>query len=71
MTPVRAWWVNEGETVLIELTLHQTAQSSGLELDAPFFQLARLNSDRQAIECWDFSTPEQALEGVRSLASSK
>ena len=63
MTLVDAWWIHEGESVLIELTLRPTGESSGVEVEVPYFQLVRLRGLR-VIECWDYSTREQAFEAA-------
>jgi hypothetical protein len=64
MTPIRAWSVGGGETVLVELTLEMRGESSGVELEAPFFQLLRMR-EGVVVECWDFLSREQAFEAAR------
>jgi hypothetical protein len=66
MRPRQAWWAREPEAVLIELEIHPVGESSGVELDVPFFQLVRLDG-LQAVEVWEFTKPDQAFDAARSL----
>jgi len=70
MQVVRAWWIKEGESTLVELTLRGTGGSSGAEVEVPYFQLHRMSEGRP-VECWDYLSREQAFEAARALTSQE
>jgi ketosteroid isomerase-like protein len=63
MTVVRAWSDPAGGLVLVEMTLGTKGEASGVELEAPFFQLARMKEGRP-VECWDYLSRDQAFEAA-------
>ncbi len=58
-----AWWIGEGEKILVELTLHSGGKASGVQLDAPLFHVLRIR-DGRVIEFWEFMRREHALEAL-------
>jgi hypothetical protein len=66
MTVVQAWSDPAGERLLVGLTLGLKGEASGVALDVPFFQLARMSEGR-AVEVWDYLSREQAFEAARAL----